>query len=151
MHFLALFAALGVPFALAAPARQAEPTSPATFPTNIQSAIVSFEGQVQTVIADYAQNANEQTTITDYSSTGRAFDFYLRNNFLPQGPSGCPQAGQPLPPSSNNNTALAIGYLQQTQLALIAVSQDAIIGDFSRGVDDFCQVIRLYGAAARNY
>lgn len=153
MQFLTLAATTlpsALALALAAPSPQSA-TAPTTFPSTIQSAIQSFEGQVQTVIRDNAQNiADEQTIITDYSSTGRAFDFYLRNNFLLAGPSACPQADAPLPTRAATSDE-RIAYLQQTQLALIAVSQDAINDDFEQGVYDFCEVIRLYGGAARDF
>jgi hypothetical protein len=148
-----IVATLSISGSSAAPANNGSTlaaSTPTTFPSDIQEAIQSFEGQVNQVIRNYAQNASEQETITDYSSTGRAFDFYLRNYFLPGGPSTCPQADEPLPAQAETTDA-AIGYLQQTQLALINVSQDAINGDFAQGIVDFCEVIRLYGGAARNY
>lgn len=159
MHFsiktLVALAMAALPAAQAAPATSPQtttPPAPTDFSPTIQNAIVSFQQQVLNVIKDYAQNADQQTTTTDYSSTGRALDFYLRNYFLPNGPTTCPQAvaGAALPPQAQTTDA-GIAYLQQAQQALSAVSQDAINGQFEQGVYDFCQAIRLYGGAARSY
>jgi hypothetical protein len=127
---------------------------PTSFPPSIQTALQSFQGQILHVISDYAQEdtLSQQQVTTDYSSTGRALDFYLRNNFLVGGPTTCPQAvaGEPLPPQATSAEG-GIAYLQRAQLALIDVSQDALQGDFRKGVSDFCRVIRLYGGAARSF
>jgi hypothetical protein len=143
--------------ALAAPASStttvATPPGPTSFPPNIQQALQSFQGQIIHVISDYAQGtASQQQVTTDYSSTGRALDFYLRNTFLVGGPSTCPQAiaGEPLPAQAKDADE-GIAYLQKAQLALIDVSQDALQGAFKNGVSDFCRVIRLYGGAARSF
>jgi hypothetical protein len=136
---------------LAAPATTPT-TGPSTFPPTIQTALQSFQGQILTVIADYAQGAPQQKTTTDYSSTGRALDFYLRNNFLIAGPSACPQAlaGEALPPQAKDANE-GIAYLRQAQLRLIDVSQDALQSNFQKGVRDFCEVMRQYGGAARSF
>lgn len=142
--------------ALAAPAptttTTTTPSGPTSFPPSIQTALQTFQGYILTVISDYAQNASQQQTTTDYTSTGRSLDFYLRNNFLIAGPSACPQAlaGEPLPPQATTADE-GIAYLQKAQLRLIDVSQDALQGDFERGVRDFCEVIRTYGGAARSF
>jgi hypothetical protein len=142
--------------ALAAPAptttSSTAPAGPTSFPPTIQTGLQTFQGYILTVISDYAQNAPQQQTTTDYSSTGRALDFYLRNNFLVAGPSACPQAlaGEPLPPQATTADE-GIAYLQQAQLRLIDVSQDALQGNFTKGARDFCEVIRTYGGAARSF
>ncbi|KAF1825458.1 uncharacterized protein K489DRAFT_368614 [Dissoconium aciculare CBS 342.82] len=132
----------------------APPSGPTSFPASIQTALQSFQGQILHVISDYAHEAtlSQQQVTTDYSSTGRALDFYLRNTFLAGGPSACPQAlaGEPLPAQAEDADE-GIAYLQRAQLALIDVSQDALQGAFTNGVSDFCRAIRLYGGAARSF
>lgn len=125
-------------------------STPTTFPSDIQQSIQNLQGYILTAINAYAQDAPEQETITDYSSAGRSLDFFLRNTFLPSGPSACPQAGEALPPQATT-TDEAIAYMQQAQLALINVSQDAINNDFSQATFDTCDAIRQYGGAARDY
>ena len=136
---------------LAAGATLALPqAAPTTFPSNIQTSLQNLQGYILTAINAYAQNAPEQETITDYSSAGRSLDFFLRETFLPAGPSACPQANEPLPTQATS-TEEAIAYMQKAQLALINVSQDAINNNFSQGIFDTCDAIRQYGGAARSY
>lgn len=130
-------------------AQSAQP-APTQFPADIQNALNSFQGQIINVKYDIARHRDRYNTSTDYSSTGRALDYYLRNYFLPDGPSSCPQANQPLPtPAKNRGEGIA--YLQKTQLALIDVSQDAINKKFRQGIFDFCNAIRQYGGAANSF